>query len=242
MQDVQLVSELLVLLLHGPQHRRDSLDQYYNLYRKPTGDAAKSLSAAAENLIDILLQLWQISDETALQAYHFPSACENDIYGLVGAFGRRGLLTKPQMHELRQELQTIVSSFRAQVEEYIAKVRSGDSPSPEEFDPLVEEYGRGFLGGQTNSKSRREDRIGVWTGIINGVVATLDPKSGFSGAQRRLIWARSAEKLCARCGRPVAWEDYHAGHKLAHAQGGRTVVDNGQVEHASCNLSAGAGL
>jgi hypothetical protein len=240
MQDVQFISELLTLLLHGPQHRRDTLDYNYSLYRNPTGEAANQLKSAAERLQAILVQLWELTEGASLQAFHFPAGCENDVYGLVGALHARGLLTKPQMDALQSELITVVSTFRASVEEYVAKVRKGESPLPDEFDPLVEAYGRGFLGGQTNAKSRREDRIAVWAQVVNGVVATLDPQAGFTETQRRLIWARSSDKVCARCHEPVAWEEFHAGHKVPWSKGGRTTVENGRVEHASCNMAAGA--
>ena len=240
MQDLQLVSELLVLILEGVQHRRDSLDGYYSLYREPKGEAAKKLGEGSKRLRQILLQLWHLAGETSLQAYHFPSSCEHDLYGLVGALHTRGLLTKPQMESLGPELMIVVSEFRSQVEKYVAKIRAGETPEPGEFEPLVEKYGRGFLGGQTNSKARRQERIDVWIEVVNGLIATLDSKSSFTETQRRLIWAESADKTCVRCGDPVKWEQYHAGHKVAWALGGRTVVENGRVEHANCNQSAGA--
>jgi hypothetical protein len=240
MQDIQLLSELLILVLNGPQHRRDTIDANYELYRSPTGAAAKALDDAGEWLYLATQQLYEIFDQVNLQAYHFPSSSENDFYGLVGALRFRGLLTQPQMNALKAELRDVLSGFRAQVEEYIARVRSDQPPQVGEFSPLVEEYGRGFLGGQINSKQRREDRVGVWATVINEIVATLDPTHGFSETQRRLIWAKSVDKLCARCGLTVDWPDYHAGHKVPRARGGRTTVENGQVEHAVCNMSAGA--
>lgn len=240
MQDIQLVSELLVLHLAGPQHRRDSLDHHYSLYRTPSGQAATSLAAAAEELKATITQVWAIADGTSLQAMHFPSSCEHDLYGLVGALRSRGLLTGPQLTNAKEELRTVISGFRGQVEQYIAKVRSGETFLPDEFDVLVEKYARGFLGGQINSKQRREDRISVWTEVINGVVHTLDPQSSFTDVQRRLIWINSPDKLCARCGDIVSWAEFQAGHNVAWASGGRTTVENGQVEHASCNQSAGA--
>jgi hypothetical protein len=241
MQDVQLTSELLVLLMHGAQHRRDTLDHYYSLYSLPKGPTEKALKESTERLTFILSQLWALAGGTPLQAFHFPGTCEHDLYGLVGAIHERGPLTKPQVQALGEELMLVISTFRAQVEEFIAKIRDGQQPGPDEFDPLVEKYGRGFLGGQTNAKSRREDRITTWLNLINGVVATLDTKATFTETQRRLIWARSADKACARCGATVTWDNYHAGHITARAHGGRTVTDNGQVEHSACNLSAGAG-
>jgi hypothetical protein len=240
MQDVQLSSELLVLLLEGPQHRRDTLDKFYELYRNPNGAAKQELSNARQRLVAIVEQISKIVDGTVLQALHFPAACENDFYGLVGALDSVGLLTGPQLAALDLELREVVSGFRQQVEIYVQRVREGLASQPEEFGTLVEDYGRGFLGGQINSKARREERIRIWSEVIASVVDTLDPNAQFSEPQRRIIWARSLDKACARCGEVVEWVDYHAGHKVARALGGRTTIENGQVEHAACNQAAGA--
>jgi hypothetical protein len=239
MQDVQLASELILLVLQGPQHRRDQLDASYDLYRAPSRDAARVLAEAKEEVLKICAQIGQIFGYSPLQAYHFPSTCENDFYGLVGALHERGLLTAPQMTTLGDELRDVVSGFRGQVDEFIQKARTGEIAA-DEFSPLVESYGRGFLGGQLNSRARRADRIRVWKEIIESVAATLDPQAAFSEVQRQLIWSRSPEKLCARCGERVSWEEYHAGHRVARAVGGRSTIDNGQVEHARCNQAAGA--
>lgn len=242
MQDIQLASELLILLIDGPQHRRDTIDRYYDRYRVPSAQAEAELASAKDRLTRICEQLWTLTGGVNLQAYHFPSACENDFYALVGALHERGTLTNPQMTALKDEVLAVIEGFRDQVEGYVAKLRAGETVAAGDFDPLVEEYGRGFLGGQTNSKQRREDRIRVWVDVINGVAATLDPNATFSGLQRRLIWSASADKLCARCGEVVAWPDYQAGHRVSRSLGGRTTVENGQVEHAVCNQRAGAGV
>lgn len=240
MQDVQLASELILLVLQGPQHRRDQLDVFYDLYRSPNPSSSRTLADAREKVIQLCSQVGEIFDNySPLQAYHFPSACENDFYALVGALQERGLLTAPQMASLRDELREVLSGFRGQVDEFIQRARTGEI-SPDEFSSLVESYGRGFLGGQLNSRSRRAERIRIWKEIIESVAATLDPRATFSEIQRQLIWARSAEKVCARCGQRVEWSEYHAGHKVARSLGGRTQIDNGQIEHGRCNQTAGA--
>jgi hypothetical protein len=241
MQDVQLASELLLLILQGPQHRRDQLDHFYDLYRAPSRDALRTLTEAREKVIQICAQIGEIFDNySPLQAYHFPSACENDFYALVGALHDHGLLTVPQMSALREEMREVLAGFRGQVDEFVQKARTGAEISPEEYSPLVESYGRGFLGGQLNSRGRRAERIRIWRELIDGVAATLDPQATFNEIQRRLIWARSSDKTCARCGHTVSWNEYHAGHTLARSLGGRTHLDNGQIEHARCNQVAGA--
>lgn len=239
MQDIQLASELILLKLRGPQHRRDALDTTYELYRRAGGAAVTELKDAADAVVAASAQIWGLAGGTVLSAHHFPSSCENDYYALVGSLFARGLLTKPQLTALSAELIAVISGFREQVENYVALIRGEETPTPGEFSPLVEDYGRGFLGGQINSKQRREDRIRIWTEVMNGVVATLDPATTFSEIQRRLIWAKGGDKACARCGNTVEWPDYHAGHRIARAMGGKTQVDNGQVEHAACNQSAG---
>ena len=241
MQDIQLASELLLLLLSGPQHRRDSLDSDgYERYQSPGAAEQAALTSAVRELTRICIQLNDIFGSTAMQAAHFPGACENDYYGLVGALHTRGLLTAAQLTSIGQELFSVIQEFRRNVEDFIGAVRQGRQIEPDEFDRLVEQYGRGFLGGQVNSLSRRKERIAIWQEVIDGIAATLHPQATFSSQQRRLIWARSIDKQCARCGEVVEWKDYHAGHIVPHALGGSTQVENGQVEHSWCNLSAGA--
>jgi hypothetical protein len=240
MQDIQLLSELLLLTLEGPQHRRDRLDEAYELYRSVSGASSRRLSEASNKVTSIVRQIDRISKGLPLQAYHFPSSCEHDFYGLFGALEEHGLLSDAQILSVGDELITVISGFRRQVVQFVARVRDGGDTASEEFGELVEQYGRGFLGGQINGRERRRERIKIWRAVIDDVVASLDSSSSFSDIQRRLIWARSEEKLCARCLQPVEWAEYHAGHKIAHALGGKTEVENGQVEHAACNISAGA--
>lgn len=239
MQDIQFISELILLVLEGPQHRRDTLDGAYELYRTVTGASARRLDEAGQRVGVAIQQINTLAEGRILQSYHFPSSCEHDFYGLVGALDEHGRLTDAQMESVGGELMSVISAFRRQVVQFIERVRDGGAISADEFGELVEQYGRGFLGGQINGKERRRERIKIWKTIIDEVVATLDVNSSFSDIQRRVIWARSEDKVCARCGLPVEWADFHAGHIKAHAIGGRTVIENGQIEHSACNQAAG---
>lgn len=238
MQDLQLISELLVLVMKGPQHRRDTLDEMYQSYRNA---GEKELSAAADLLYKIVEQWYEIFDMQPLQAWHFPSNCEHDFYALVGALKEHGLLTKSQVDVLRSEIVLNISEFRKAVFEFVRAVRNREI-EPDEFPQYVEDYGRTFLGGQINGKDKREARIRIIKNILDEVVQPLDKQRNFTAIQRYTIWARSADKKCARCGEVVAWKEFHAGHKTPWALGGRTVVENGQVEHANCNQGAGASV
>jgi hypothetical protein len=66
-------------------------------------------------------------------------------------------------------------------------------------------------------------------------LAPKDPKRGFTEEQRWAIYVRDQGK-CQMCGVEVKQEEFHADHKDAHARGGWTTVDNGQVLCIPCNL------
>jgi hypothetical protein len=236
MQDLQLLSELLILILQGPQHRRDSLDSFYRTYKSGPSD---ELEKASDRLYKILEQIFYIFQSQPLQSWNFPSKCEHDIYALVGALHKRGPMTNPQLTDFHEELALALSEFRRQVNLFVKIIRDR-TPEPNEFSLEVEEYGRTFLGGQINSKDRREARIRILTEIFNDICSPLDQRRAFSEWQRMIIWSLSQEKVCARCGEPVEWKDFHAGHKIPHAKGGKTTIENGQIEHSWCNQSAGA--
>ena len=238
MQDIQLASELLALRLDGPQHRRDTLNDFYELYSSKSGEAFNRLSQAKEWLVKCLRQIYAIFG-APLAANNMRNG-EHDLYALVGAFSRHGLLNKVQQETLGEELKAVIAEFFRQVVEYTYSIRTGADISPDDVSELAQEYARGFFGGQINAKVKREQRIAILDSVIGSLVATTDPRATFTDEQRRIIWARSQDKLCGRCGKPVDWREFEAGHRVPHALGGRTVVDNGQVEHSSCNRAAGA--
>jgi len=48
------------------------------------------------------------------------------------------------------------------------------------------------------------------------------------------------KKKCS--GRKLGWDDdWHIDHKIAFSKGGKTVVINGQLACAECNLAKGSG-
>lgn len=238
MQDLQLHSELLALVLQGVQHRRDTLNDFYEMYRSPKGDLKQTLEEHTSRLERICQQIWLLFGGEALTAYHFPKSAENDFYALVGAFHERGVLSNPQVRESGADLVEQIKEFRRQVTLYVNEVRSGDEMLGE-FSALVIEYGKTFLGGQVNSDKRRRTRIDVWKQVINDVVQPVSPDH-FSPLQRQLIWASSADKICPRCEEVVEYKDFQAGHKVPRAKGGNSVLSNGQIEHSWCNQKAGA--
>lgn len=242
MQDLQFYSELLCLALDGEQHRRDTLNGYYDMYRSPGSAAKKKLKTAKDDVLAALKQISEIFEQSPLQAFHFPAAgtCENDVYAIVGALLSRGLFSQPQMANLQPAIQSALSEFRRQANLYVASSRGQDVDYDNDTAPdAVGKYAQTLLGGQQNSQKKRKERREALVELLDGVCEPPS-KEQFSPAIRQLIWSRSSDKLCGRCQKKVAFEEFHAGHVKAAALGGTSNVKNGRVEHAKCNLSAGA--
>jgi len=62
----------------------------------------------------------------------------------------------------------------------------------------------------------------------------LDPDRFFDHYEKTVIYRRD-KGICQKCGEKVKWEDYEADHIRAHAKGGKTRIENGQVLCSTCN-------
>jgi len=67
-----------------------------------------------------------------------------------------------------------------------------------------------------------------------------DEKRGFTSEQRRIIWGTDDKQVCAKCKKPLSWNDYTVAHILAYSKGGKTSLKNAQPMHKRCNSSKGA--
>lgn len=71
--------------------------------------------------------------------------------------------------------------------------------------------------------------------IIQDIGIRLDPKRLFDEADKQAIFTR-AQGSCEICGEPVDPTDAEYDHfPLAHTLGGKTIVENGRLVHASCH-------
>jgi len=237
MQDVQFISELLALAIHGrPLHRRDELDDYYDRFNKPSAKDLGVLEAASKKVKKSLETILAVF-EAPLASYGFPISCEHDVYALVGALLKQPL-TKPQLKTGGETLRLSMSLFRSHSAKLIATYRQGTENS-EPAESLAARYARTFLGGQTNSAQNRLKREEVISELIEGLFEPASDKN-FSQAVRQLVWISSSDKICARCQKLVEWKDYDCGHKVPKSKGGKPILSNGRIEHRGCNRSAGA--
>jgi hypothetical protein len=236
MKDLQFLSEILCLKLAGPQEARRSLDDFYSDYFDPHGKRQKELNRAVEQSEKAIRGVRIIIGES-LKPHLFHN--ENDLYCLIGAVFQLGVPSAPQLADnpVIEDLRETLSLFRSQVLLYQEAVKQADESQVEDFSEQVREYGATLLGGQVNSAKRRQTRIDQLAKIIRDRIQPIDEKKP-TELQRRLVWARSGDKVCARCKEKVKWDDYDCGHVDPKAFGGRAVVSNLRVEHAKCNRSA----
>ena len=236
MQDLQFLSELLCLHLAGPQEARRSLDDYYTNYSKPKGPSKTKLDQAVSSTVKAIRAAFDILGNS-LKPHNFDN--ENDLYCLIGALFTRGIPSGPQLKDenLKADLRQTLSEFRNQVLLCQDAIKSNRDVELASYAKEVKDYAGSLLAGQVNSAKRRHTRIDILVNLINERVSPIDAKSP-SDLQRRLIWAKSADKKCIRCGKVVKWEDYDCGHIEAKAFGGRAVLSNLRVEHIACNRGA----
>jgi hypothetical protein len=237
MRDVQFVSELLCLTIKGPQEARRSLDDSYDEYFRPSPKKASELKKTASDTAKVIRAAHTIMGPS-LKPHCMES--ENDVYCLIGALLKRGIPSGPQLanEDLVKDLRSILSVFRQQVLLCQEAIKENDKAHVERHDKRVQVYASSLLGGQINSARRRETRIDVLVELINDRLSTVDAKKP-TEIQRKLVWASSTDKKCARCGKTVEnWADYDCGHIDPRAFGGRAVTSNLRVEHSRCNRSA----
>ncbi len=94
--------------------------------------------------------------------------------------------------------------------------------------------------GDTDSSANRERRRALLKGLLWTIYERKDGKRGFTSEQRRIIWGNDDKQICARCKKPLSWDDYTVDHILAYAKGGKTSLRNAQAMHRRCNSSKGA--
>jgi 5-methylcytosine-specific restriction endonuclease McrA len=94
--------------------------------------------------------------------------------------------------------------------------------------------------GDTDSSATRERRRELLKGLLFSLFTRKDGQRLFSSEQRRILWNSDEKPVCARCAKPLSWEDFSVDHIIAYTRGGKTSLKNAQPMHRSCNSSKGA--
>ncbi|HEV2153006.1 HNH endonuclease family protein [Bradyrhizobium sp.] len=126
-----------------------------------------------------------------------------------------------------------------------AERKEDEAKSDEGKDIQLVEYRR-LISQSTDSQESIAARLDFFEKRFFAAVPDIEPKDlqrGFSHEQRLAIFRRDGGvcQLKLRCdGIKVAWDHWHADHKVPHSKGGKTIVANGQVACPDCNFAKGA--
>ena len=123
--------------------------------------------------------------------------------------------------------------------------RANDDLDEDNRDPSLIEYKR-LTSYSTDAEESIRGRLEFVERLFFSAFPDLEPKDeirAFSHEQRLAIFRKGGGKcqIATHCdGGKLGWREWHADHIVSHAKGGKTVVSNGQIACAACNLSKGS--
>ncbi len=231
MKGTELFAELLMSLNQGgPINKKTSLDRAIG-NDSVNGNTLAKLSREFTRTIRLVRRMFPELKQTrfhnSAEFYSlFLLAWQMDQARFVLRDRRRNRVA----FELLKKLSTGVDELR----ERLRKVLPG-KPAQR----LYQEYLL-TVQGDTDSSANRERRATILRNLLWSLYDRKDDKRAFTSEQRRIIWNAEDKRLCARCGKPLAWKDFSVDHIVAYSRGGRTSLKNAQPMHKYCNASKGA--
>lgn len=130
--------------------------------------------------------------------------------------------------------------------EFETNRRRNDDLDEEERDPSLIEYKR-LTSYSTDAAESIQGRLDYVERLFFSAYPDIEPKDEvrvFSHEQRMAIFRRGGGvcQIASHCdGEKLSWGEWHADHIVPHSKGGKTVVSNGQIACAACNLGKGGG-
>jgi hypothetical protein len=213
MRDVEFVSELLVGIMNGAQDGTKILDSYYSLYDLDfkERDKFEKNFRKIQQFVEVLMG--------DLRGTSWNN--KGDFYGLFLATG-----------EILNEYNIPVdkkNEIRRKLTDYRRRVGNERETSD---DPIIREYTL-TITYDSSGKENRVRRINIVKRLILAYVIPKYPRRGFSEEQKQMIWDLSKDKKYAICKKIVEFNEYYVDYKIPYADGGLTIVNNGQIIHKS---------
>jgi hypothetical protein len=231
MKGTELFAELLMSLHHGgPINKKTSLDRAIgndSVNGNTLGKLSREFVRTISNVRRMFPELHQTRFRNSAEFY--------SLFMLVWLMDREKFILRDRRRnkvgfELLKRLSTGVDQLRDQLRRGIpGKVAQR----------LFQEYLL-TVQGDTDSSANRERRSAILRNLLWSLYDRKDDRRGFTTEQRRIIWHSEDKKLCAKCHKPLSWNDFSVDHVLAHARGGKTTLKNAQPMHRHCNAAKGA--
>lgn len=231
MKGTELFAELLMSIQNGsPINKKIALD-------RSIGNQAINLNTLARLEREFLTTMNLIKRMfPRLREIRFHNSAEfYSLFLLVWQMHREGLVLHDQKRNsiafaLLRKLSTGVDQLRDQ----LRRARPAKSTQRIYSDYLL------TVQGDTDSSANRERRGAILRGVLWSLYERKDERRLFSPEQRRIIWNSDEKRLCAKCHKPMTWDDFSVDHVVAHTRGGKTSLTNAQPMHRACNSRKGA--
>ena len=231
MKGTELFAEILMSIHNGgPINKKTALDRAIG----NDGINGNTLAKITREFIGTLNRLKKMFPELRQMRFH-NSAEFYSLFLLIWEMNQEGfVLTDRKRNQLASALLRKLSKGVDELREGIRKLKP-----PKLSQRLYADYLL-TVQGDTDSSANRERRRALLKGLLWTIYERKDGKRGFTSEQRRIIWGNDDKQICARCKKPLSWDDYTVDHILAYAKGGKTSLRNAQAMHRRCNSSKGA--
>ena len=226
MKGTELFAEILMSLHNGgPINKKTALDRAIG----NDGINGNTLAKISREFIGTLNRLKRMFPELKQTRFH-NSAEFYSMFLLVWEMNKEGfVLTDRKRNTMAFALLRKLSKGVDELREGIRKLKP-----PKISQRLYSDYLL-TVQGDTDSSANRERRRALLKGLLWSLYERKDDKRGFTSEQRRIIWGTDDKQICARCKRPMTWNDYTIDHILAYSKGGKTSLKNAQPMHKICN-------
>jgi len=90
----------------------------------------------------------------------------------------------------------------------------------------------------TNNVKNRKIARNIIIDVLSVAYIVKDSVRLFSEYQKQYLWHKSEDKICCLCNNIIlSYKDVHVDHIIPWTNGGKTILENAQITHSSCNLS-----
>lgn len=231
MKGTELFAELLMSIHNaGPINKKTALDRAIG-NDNINGNTLSRLSREFISTINLLKRMFPDLKQTRLHN----SAEFYTLFLLVWEMDKeKFVLTEKRRNRVAFELLRKLSTGVDELRDSLRKAIPAKPAQRLYSDYLL------TVQGDTDSSANRERRREILRGLLLSLFERKDDKRTFSPEQRRIIWNRDEKRLCAKCGKPLTWDDFSVDHIIAHAKGGKTILKNADPMHRRCNSSKGS--
>lgn len=231
MKGTELFAELLMSIHNGgPINKKTALDRAIG-NDGINGNSLSKISREFTRTIGLLKKMFPELKQTRFRN----SAEFYSLFLLVWEMDKEGfILGDRKRNRIATVLLRKLSKGVDELREGIRKLRPPKASQRLYADYLL------TVQGDTDSSANRERRRALLKGLLWSLYERKDERRGFTSEQRRIIWGADEKQVCAKCKKPLSWNDYTIDHILAYSKGGKSTLKNAQPMHRRCNSSKGA--